>query len=78
MVADYTDNAELTAHMEEIAARKGSTPEAVRADMASSAALRRITQPGDITETVLFLAGPGAAGITGTVTQVTSGTFLEP
>lgn len=78
VVAGYTDNAKLTAHIEEIAARKGGTPEAVRADMASSAALRRITQPGDIAETVLFLAGPGAAGITGTVTQVTSGILLEP
>ncbi|WP_436775126.1 SDR family NAD(P)-dependent oxidoreductase [Yinghuangia sp. YIM S09857] len=78
VVAGYTDNAKLAAYIDEIAAKKGSTADEVRRDMAQSAALRRITRPEDIAETVLFLSGPGAAAITGTVTHVTSGVTLEP
>jgi NAD(P)-dependent dehydrogenase (short-subunit alcohol dehydrogenase family) len=78
VVAGYTDNAKLAAWIDDLARERNTTPDAVREDMASSSALRRITRPEDIAETVLFLAGPGAAGITGTVTQVTSGVLLEP
>lgn len=74
----YTDNAKLAAHIDKLARQRGTAPDTVRQEIAASAALRRITRPEDIAETVLFLAGPGAAGITGTVTPVTSGMILEP
>ncbi|MDI2132665.1 SDR family NAD(P)-dependent oxidoreductase [Yinghuangia seranimata] len=78
VVAGYTDNAKLTAYLEDVARRRGSTPEAVREEFAASAALRRITEPADIAEAVLFLVSPRARGITGTVTHVNSGVVLEP
>lgn len=78
VVAGYTDNAKLAAYLESEAQRRGMTAEEVRADFASSAALKRITQPEDIAEAVLFLASPRSRGMTGTVTHVTSGVVLEP
>lgn len=78
VVAGYTDNAKLAKYLEEVAERRGLTAEEVRTEFASSAALRRITQPEDIAEAVLFLASPRSRGMTGTVTHVTSGVVLEP
>lgn len=78
VVAGYTDNAKLAAYLEDVARRRGTTAEAVREEFAASAALRRITQPEDIAEAVLFLVSPRSRAITGTVTHVTSGVVLEP
>lgn len=78
VVAGFTDNEKLAEYIDEIAARRGVEPESVRRDMASTAALKRITRPEDIAEAVLFLASPRSRGITGTLTKVTSGLLLEP
>jgi NAD(P)-dependent dehydrogenase (short-subunit alcohol dehydrogenase family) len=78
VVAGYTDNEKLAGYLEDVAQRRGSTVEAVREELAQSAALRRITQPEDIAEAVRFLASPRSRGMTGTVTHVTSGVVLEP
>ncbi|MGR7000025.1 SDR family NAD(P)-dependent oxidoreductase [Yinghuangia aomiensis] len=54
VVAGYTDNREAgRSYLESEARRRGMTAEEVRADFASSAALKRITQPEDIAEAVL-------------------------
>ncbi|MGW0664161.1 SDR family NAD(P)-dependent oxidoreductase [Streptodolium elevatio] len=73
-----TENAKLSAWIEELARERNTTPAAVRHEMVEDTALRRITLPEDIAATVLFLASPAARGITGTVTHVNSGLILEP
>lgn len=78
VAAGTTDNAKLSAWIDELARERGTTAAAVRREMAEDTALRRITLPEDIAATVLFLASPAARGITGTVTRVSSGLLLEP
>ncbi|MGA4545863.1 SDR family NAD(P)-dependent oxidoreductase [Uniformispora flossi] len=78
VAAGTTDNAKLSGWIDELARERGTTPAAVRQEMAEDTALRRITLPEDIAATVLFLASPAARGITGTVTRVSSGLLLEP
>ncbi|MEU0937891.1 MULTISPECIES: SDR family oxidoreductase [unclassified Embleya] len=73
VVAGYTENAKLAGYIADIAARRDVPEAEVRAEMTKSSALRRITQPEDIADTVAFLASPGARAITGTITPVTSG-----
>jgi NAD(P)-dependent dehydrogenase (short-subunit alcohol dehydrogenase family) len=52
-------------------------PEAVIAMISSMAALRRTPSVADVAETATFLASDRAAGITGTMTNVTAGLVLR-
>ncbi|MBS3941108.1 MAG: SDR family oxidoreductase [Actinobacteria bacterium] len=55
---------------------RGIAEEAVREELAGMAPLRRFVAPDDVAETVLFLAGDSAAGITGTDVNVTAGVVM--
>jgi NAD(P)-dependent dehydrogenase (short-subunit alcohol dehydrogenase family) len=52
---------------------RGVAPSAVVEEMAAGSPLRRITEPDDIADAVLYLAGDGAAGVTGEDLDVSSG-----
>jgi enoyl-[acyl-carrier-protein] reductase (NADH) len=51
-------------------------PQTVEEMIAGMAALRRAPKPADATEVAAFLASDRAVGITGTMTNVTSGLVL--
>lgn len=55
---------------------RGATVEAVRDAFLQSSPLRRLTQPGDVADTVAFLSGDGARAITGSEITVASGTVM--
>jgi 3-oxoacyl-[acyl-carrier protein] reductase len=69
----YTTGPDLDALVDSMAARRGDTPEAVSAELAASAALRRHVTPEDIASAVLFLCSDAARAITGVELPVTAG-----
>jgi len=55
------------------AASRGITEAAARAEMVSGSPLGRLVPPADVAAAVVFLAGPGAASITGEDLNVSAG-----
>ncbi len=51
-------------------------PEARRADLVKSIPLGRVGRPEDVAAAVVYLAGPGAAYVTGQVLRVNGGLFM--
>jgi 3-oxoacyl-[acyl-carrier protein] reductase len=51
-------------------------PEARRAELLKTIPLARVGSPEDVAAAVAFLAGPGAAYITGQVLRVNGGLFM--
>ena len=56
-----------------LAERRGTTPDAVRDEMAADTALRRLPTPDDIADAVVFLASDRARSITGQTLDVNAG-----
>jgi NAD(P)-dependent dehydrogenase (short-subunit alcohol dehydrogenase family) len=63
--------------VEALGGARGIAPAEARGEMTAGAALRRITSADDVAEAVLFLAGDGAAGITGEDLDVSSGWVMH-
>ena len=59
-----------------MAERRGTTPEAVRQEMAADTALRRLPTPDDIADAVVFLASDRARSITGQTLDVNGGRWM--
>jgi NAD(P)-dependent dehydrogenase (short-subunit alcohol dehydrogenase family) len=59
-----------------MAERKGVTPEAVQDEMAAETALRRLPEPDDIADAVVFLASERARSITGQTLDVNGGRWM--
>ena len=59
-----------------IAERTGSTPDAVREEMATDTALRRLPAPDDIADAIVFLASDRARSITGQTLDVNGGRWM--
>jgi len=69
----YTTGPDLDGMVASMAARRGDGPEAVSAELAATAALRRHVTPEDIAAAVLFLCSDDARSITGVELPVTAG-----
>lgn len=63
--------------MEAQAAARGITKDDARREFEELAALGRLTEPGDVARTAVFLASDGAAGITGADINVDSGVVMH-
>lgn len=72
-----TDTNLLRDVLETRAADRGTPVADLRDELSSLASLRRITQPGDVAATTLFLASPAAGGITGQTVNVDSGIMWD-
>jgi NAD(P)-dependent dehydrogenase (short-subunit alcohol dehydrogenase family) len=59
-----------------LAERSGSTPEAVREEMAADTALRRLPTPDDVADAIVFLASERARSITGQTLDVNGGRWM--
>ena len=59
-----------------MAERRGTTPDAVREEMAADTALRRLPAPDDIADAVVFLASERARSITGQTLDVNGGRWM--
>ena len=59
--------------MDQIAQREGATPEAVLARLASDTPMKRMADPAEIAEAILFLASDEASFITGSELVVDGG-----
>ena len=59
-----------------MAERAGTTPDAVREEMAADTALRRLPTPDDVADAVVFLASDRARSITGQTLDVNSGRWM--
>jgi NAD(P)-dependent dehydrogenase (short-subunit alcohol dehydrogenase family) len=59
-----------------MAERRGITPEAVRQEMAADTALRRLPEPDDIADAIVFLASDRARSITGQTLDVNGGRWM--
>jgi NAD(P)-dependent dehydrogenase (short-subunit alcohol dehydrogenase family) len=55
---------------------RGVDPEVVRAEFEAASPLGRLTEPGDVAATAVFLASDEAAGITGADVNVNSGVVM--
>lgn len=62
---------------ERLAARRGTSIEAVRDEMASDTALRRLPTPDDIADAIVFLASDRARSITGQTLDVNGGRWFS-
>lgn len=62
---------------ERLAARRNTTVDAVRDEMASDTALRRLPTPDDIADAVVFLASERARSITGQTLDVNGGRWMS-
>lgn len=59
-----------------MAERRGTTPDAVREEMAADTALRRLPAPDDVADAVAFLASERARSITGQTLDVNGGMWM--
>ena len=69
----YTDTPMVRKSVALIVEKTGRTEETVLADLAKSNPQGRLIQPEEVAETVLFLASPGAASITGQAIAISGG-----
>ena len=60
-----------------MAERQGTTSDAVKEAMAGDTALRRLPEPDDIADAVVFLASDGARSITGQTLDVNGGRWMS-
>jgi NAD(P)-dependent dehydrogenase (short-subunit alcohol dehydrogenase family) len=61
---------------ERMAQRAGTTPDAVREEMAADTALRRLPTPDDIADAIVFLASDRARSVTGQTLDVNGGRWM--
>jgi NAD(P)-dependent dehydrogenase (short-subunit alcohol dehydrogenase family) len=69
----YTDSDMLTRTLENISAKTGMTTEQARGQLAGFNPQKRITDPEEIAETVIWLCSAGARGVTGQAIVVAGG-----
>lgn len=72
----YITGDHLDAMFARAAEHRGTTVEAISAEFARPAALRRHVTPEEIADAVVFLSGPRAAAITGVELPVTAGHLI--
>ncbi len=69
----YTDTGLLRASVRNIVERTGRSADAVRAELAAANPQRRLVQPAEVADAVLWLCGDGAASINGQSISVSGG-----
>ncbi len=69
----YTDTDLIAASLDRLEQKTGRARDALRADFTKANPLGRLIQPGEVAAAVLFLAGPGASGITGQALAIAGG-----
>jgi NAD(P)-dependent dehydrogenase (short-subunit alcohol dehydrogenase family) len=72
----YTDTELLRAGVRNIVERTGRSAEAARAELAAANPQRRLVQPAEVADTVLWLCGEAAASINGQSISVSGGEVM--
>jgi len=72
----YTDTDLLQASVRNIVERTGRSAEAARAELAAANPQRRLVQPAEVADAVLWLCGDGAAAINGQSISVSGGEVM--
>jgi len=76
VVPGFVPGPNTTTMFERIAARRDTTVEAVREEMADDTALRRLPTPDDVADAIVFLASDRARSITGQTLDVNGGRWF--
>ena len=77
VVPGYIWGPQLQRHFADVARQRGTTPEAVYAEIAARTALNHIPDPDEIADTVVFLASDLARAVTGQALDVNGGHFFH-
>ena len=77
IVPGYIWGPQLQRHFADVARQRGTTPEAVYAEIAARTALNHIPDPDEIADTVVFLASDLARAVTGQALDVNGGHFFH-
>jgi NAD(P)-dependent dehydrogenase (short-subunit alcohol dehydrogenase family) len=77
VVPGYIWGPQLQRHFADVARQRGTTPEAVYAEIATRTALNHIPDPDEIADTVVFLASDLARAVTGQALDVNGGHFFH-
>jgi NAD(P)-dependent dehydrogenase (short-subunit alcohol dehydrogenase family) len=77
VVPGYIWGPALRRHFAQLAAQQGTTPEAVRAEVASRTALNRIPDSDEIAAAVLFFASDLSRAVTGQALDVNGGHYFH-
>jgi NAD(P)-dependent dehydrogenase (short-subunit alcohol dehydrogenase family) len=73
----YTDSDMLTRTLKNISAKTGMSSEQAREQLAGFNPQKRITDPAEIAETVIWLCSAGARGVTGQAIMVAGGEVMN-
>jgi NAD(P)-dependent dehydrogenase (short-subunit alcohol dehydrogenase family) len=76
VVPGFVPGPNTASMFERLAARRNTTVDAVRDEMAAETALRRLPTPDDIADAVVFLASERARSITGQTLDVNGGRWM--
>jgi NAD(P)-dependent dehydrogenase (short-subunit alcohol dehydrogenase family) len=76
VVPGYTRGEGLDRYLDERAARRGVTREQVDAELLRTSALRRIPDPSDMAEAVLYLGSGRSRSVTGQLLHVNAGEWI--